>query len=58
MRIIKIGNIKPKYIKCSGCGATLEYTKNDVNYSQISNVHSVVCPLCCTRLILDSGNLL
>ena len=53
MRIIKAGHIKPKEIWCSGCGAELEYTKHDVNYSQLSREHSIVCPLCCKRIVLE-----
>jgi hypothetical protein len=52
MRILRVGHIKPKIIICTGCGAELEYTKSDVNYSQILDVRSIVCSLCCKRLII------
>lgn len=44
MKVLEYGHIKPEIIKCTGCGATLEYTKEDVIHNKIYDF--IICPVC------------
>lgn len=60
MRVKSYGHIKPKEIKCTECGANLEYTLADVKKSYSMGVYKrdevndvVICPVCNQEIILD-----
>ena len=48
MKVILYGHIKPKSLKCVGCGALLEYVPKDVkNRSNlIDDFQYIRCPVC------------
>lgn len=48
MKILAYGTYKPKIITCKECGATLEYTPNDIkkHTNKFHSYHYVECPVC------------
>ena len=54
MRILEYGTIKPETIKCSHCGATLEYTPKDVREKYLSSrfYRLLTCPVCKGNIVL------
>ena len=44
MKILEYGHIKPKEVKCSHCGAILEFCNIDLTY--MSGKYYIYCPVC------------
>lgn len=54
MRIKEYGHIKPKEVKCNGCGAILEYTNVDLQLA--ANFHYMICcPICNKQIFKDNS---
>lgn len=53
MKIIEYGHIKPKEVKCSHCGAILEYVPMDLEYWG-DHRYFLRCPVCRGNITSDN----